>query len=228
MKERANKTIKCDGSNHHPGVNKINIPKLLVNAFIQPTTTGSWHIKMHSKKQISTLLVLLLIALEFCFGLKVLNADNNATFPNCPIEEISNLAEFFDRTFLILAGKMRIEINSKVPKPIILTDIQITPQKFSSYLGFEVEGLIPYYFSSKNIVVIPLNCKLDSLAHELVHYFQVVYRNENLGLDCGPDIENLEVEAVSIQRWFKAKYLDPQKPEDHTAAKFSHLIVTFP
>jgi hypothetical protein len=183
---------------------------------------------MHSKKQISALLVLLLIVLDLCSGLKVVNADDNKSFPACPIEEISNLVEFFDRIFLIVAGKMRIEINSTVPKPAILTDIQITPQEFSSYLGWEVEDLIPYYFSSKNILVIPLDCKLDSLAHELVHYFQVMYRNENLGLDCGPDIENLEMEAVSIQRWFKARYMVPQKPEDHATARLSHLVLTFP
>jgi len=183
---------------------------------------------MHSKKQISTLLVLLLIVLDLCFGLKVLNADNNRTFPDCQIAAISNFGEFYDKLLRIVADKMRIEIDSKVPKPIILTDIQITPKKFSSYLGWEVECLIPYYFYRENILVIPLNCKLDSLAHELVHYFQVMYRNENFDIDCGPYIENLEMEAVSIQRWFKTKYLDSQKLNDSTAAKFSRLVVTSP
>ena len=37
FKERAKKTKKCDGSNHHPDVNQINILKLLVNAFVQPS-----------------------------------------------------------------------------------------------------------------------------------------------------------------------------------------------
>ena len=183
---------------------------------------------MHSKKQISALLILLLIALDLCSGLKVVSADNDNSFPDCPIEEISNFAECYDKILRIVAGKMGLEMDKKIPEPVILTDVQITPQKFSRHLGWEVQCLIPYYFSGENILVIPLNCKLDSLAHELVHYFQVMYRNENLGLDCGPDIENLEMEAVSIQRWFKARYMAPQKPEDHATAKLSHLVLTFP
>ena len=184
--------------------------------------------KMPSKKQISMLLALLLIALDFCFGLKFLNADNNKTFPNCQIEEISNFGECYDQIFQIVAGKMRLEINKKVPKPIILTDTQITPQKFSSYLGWEVVDVFPYYFSRKNTLVIPINCKLDSLAHEFVHYFQVMYRNENLDFDCGLYIENLEMEAVAIQRWFKSKYLNPYKLDHNVAVNFTHQVVSIP
>jgi hypothetical protein len=135
--------------------------------------------------------------------------------------EISNLEKFYDKIFQIVAGKMRLEIDKNVPKPIILTDLQITPKEFSRYLGWKAEELIPYYFFRKNTLVVPLNCKLDSLAHELVHYFQVMYRNENLDLDCGPCIDNLEMEAVTIQRWFKSKYLEPNKLYHGIAANFS-------
>lgn len=157
------------------------------------------------------LLVLLLIALSFCFGLRFLNADNNKTFPNYQMKEISNLGKCGDDIFQIVANKMGLEINENAPKPIILTDKQITLQKFNSYLGWDSEKIFPYYFSNKNTIVIPLWCKLDTLAHELVHYFQVMYRNENLDFDYGLYTEVLEMEAVSIQRWFKAKNVEHHK-----------------
>ena len=179
---------------------------------------------MPSRKQIRLLLVLLLLALDFCFGLKVSNADNIKTFPDCQIAAISNFEEFYEKIFQLVASKMGFEIDVRIPKPIILTDVYLTPQKFSSYLGWKVEDLIPYYLYRKNTLVIPKNCKLDSLAHELVHYFQVMYRNDNLDLNCGPYIENLEMEALEIQRWFKSKHMEPHKLAHGIAIQFSHQI----
>jgi hypothetical protein len=173
--------------------------------------------KMPSKKRIGMLLVSLLIALDFCFGLRFLDADNNKTFPDCQIEEISNFGECCHDIFWIVAGKMGLEINENIPKPIILTDKQITHQKFNSYLGWDAAEVFPYYFSRKNTIVIPLNRKIDTLAHELVHYFQVMYRNENLSFDYGLYTEILEMEAVAIQKWIKAKYIEHYKI-DHSIA----------
>lgn len=178
--------------------------------------------KIHLKKQISPLQILPLIVLAVCFGLKNLNAENNTVFPNYPIEEISNFRVICDQIFQIVAGKMGLKINENIPKPVILTDKQISRQKFNNYLGWDVEVVCPYYFYNKNTVVIPIDCKLDSLAHELVHYFQVMYRNENLDFDCGAYIENLEMEAVAIQRWFKSNYLDPYELDQGIALKFPH------
>jgi hypothetical protein len=163
------------------------------------------------------LLVALLIALDFCFGLRFLNADSDKTFPNYQIGEINNFGEYCNDIFQIVAGKMSLEITEYIPKPIILTDKQITHQKFNSYLGWDAAEVFPYYFSGKNTLVIPLKYKLDTLAHELVHYFQVMYRNENLSFDYGLYIEILEMEAVAIQKWFKAKYIEHQKL-DHAIA----------
>ena len=166
---------------------------------------------MPSKKQINMLLVSLLVTLDFFFGLRYLDADNNKPFPDCQIEEISNFGWYCDDIFQIVAGKMGLEINKDVPKPIILTDKQITHQKFNSYLGWDAKEVFPYYFSKKNIIVFPLNYKLDTLAHEFVHYFQVMYRNENLSFDYGLYTEILEGEAVAIQKWLKAKYIEHHK-----------------
>ncbi len=174
--------------------------------------------KMLSKKQISMLLVSLLIALDFFFGLRYLDADNNKTFPDCQIEEINNFGECCNDIFQIVAGEMGLEINENIPKPIILTDKQITHQKFNSYLDWDAKEVFPYYFSRENTIVIPLNRKLDTLAHELVHYFQVMYRNEDLSSDYGLYTEILEMEAVAIQKWIKAKYMDHQT-RDHAHIK---------
>jgi hypothetical protein len=168
------------------------------------------------KEQMSMLLVLLSTALLFCFGLRFLNADNSKTFPHHQIEEISNFEGCCNDIFQIVANKMGIEINENTPKPIILTDKQITLQKFNSYLGWDSKIIFPYYFSNKSTLVIPLYCEIDTVAHELVHYFQVVYRHEDLNFDYGLYTETLEMEAVAIQKWFKAEYVKPHKIDRDT------------
>ena len=105
---------------------------------------------------------------------------------------------------------MGIEIIDTVPKPNILTDEQITLNKYNNYLGWNSIKVLPYYFSEQNTLVIPKNYRLDSLAHELVHYFQFMYRHDNFDFDYGLYTECLEMEAVAIERWFKSKYLNPQ------------------
>jgi hypothetical protein len=45
----------------------------------------------------------------------------------------------------------------------------------------------------------------DSLAHELVHYLQWQYRNDDLSS------EWREAEAVDIQTWFREAYVEPQR-----------------
>ena len=181
--------------------------------------------KMPSQIPSRLLLVLLLFILDFFFGLRILNAENDKTFPNREIKRIDSFGEHHEKLFQIVAYKMGLKINKKLTKPIILTDTQITPQRFNSYLGWKANNIFPYYFFKKNIIVIPKTCKLDSLAHELVHYFQVMYRNENLELNCGPYIDNLEMEAMAIQRWFKSKYMESHKLAHGMAIKFSQQSI---
>ena len=174
------------------------------------------------------LLVLLLFFLGLFFGSINSSAENNKIFPNDEIKRIENFGEHHDNLFQIVAYKMGLEINRKLPKPFILTGIQITPRRFSTYLGRKVDTIFPYYFFKKNIIVVPETCKLDSLIHELVHYFQVMYRHEKLDFDFGPYIDNLEMEAKAIQKWFKSKYLSPYKPDHHIAVTFTHQVVSLP
>ena len=86
-------------------------------------------------------------------------------------------------------------------------DNQLTLQRFNSYLGWELKKNTALYFHKKNILVIPCYCKLDVLAHEFVHYFQVMYQNDDFDFTDGMSTEVREWEAVSIERWFKARYM---------------------
>jgi len=108
---------------------------------------------------------------------------------------------------------MGFEVNERIPKPIILMDNQLTLQRFNFYLGWEVKKILPYYFHKKNILVIPCYCKLDILAHEFVHYFQVMYQNDDFDFTDGMSTEVREWEAVSIERWFKARYMKLHLPK---------------
>jgi hypothetical protein len=183
--------------------------------------------KSSSQKQIK-LLVLLLFFLGLFFGSTNSSAENNKIFPNYEIRRMENFGEHHDKLFQIVAYKMGLEINKKLPKPFILTGTQITPRRFCTYLGRKVDTIFPYYFFKKNTIVIPETCKLDSLVHELVHYFQVMYRHANLDFGFGPYIENLEMEAKAIQIWFKSKYLSPYKPDHRIAVNFTHQVVSLP
>lgn len=182
--------------------------------------------KVPSNKQICVSLVSLLVASSFLCRLRFLSADDNENFVTFQIEEIRNFGECSNQIFQIVARKMGIKIDDRIPKPIIFTDKQMTLKKYNRYLGWDAEVVCPYYFHKKNTIVIPMDCKLDSLAHELVHYFQVMYRNEDLDFACGPHIESLEMEAVAIQRWFKAKYLEPQNANTGFMHNFSYQIIT--
>lgn len=168
--------------------------------------------KLPSKKRISMLLVSLLVATT-CFGLRFWDGDKNKTFPCCQIEKINNFPECSNDIYRIVAGKMGLVINKNVPKPIILTDKQITLQKFNSYLGWDANEVLPYYFHNKNTVVIPCYCKLDSLAHEFVHYFQAMYQNEDFDCTDGMIAEDRESEAIVIQRWFRTKFIGSRLPQ---------------
>ena len=176
---------------------------------------------MLSKNRIKMFWFTVLIVLSILFGLDYVNAGRYKSYPNCTIKEISNFKMYCQEIFQIVGNKMGLKVNERIPKPTILTDDQLTLQQFRSYLGWDIKEILPYYFHKNNILVIPCHCKLDSLVHEFVHYFQVMYRNENLDFYCDPYMDfycdpyifNLEVEAMAIQRWFKAKFMRPRLPQ---------------
>lgn len=173
---------------------------------------------MLSKNRINMFWFTVLIVLSIFFGLDDVDAGQYKSYPDCCIKEISNFKMYCDEIFQIVGNKMGLKVNERMPKPTILTDDQLTLQQFRSYLGWDVKEILPYYFHKNNIIVIPGHCKLDSLVHEFVHYFQVMYQNKNWDVNCDPYRFNLcdpyrfnlEVEAMAIQRWFKAKFMRPR------------------
>ena len=167
--------------------------------------------KLPSKKIIGLFLVPFLIA-STGYGLKLLDLDKHQAFPGCRIEKIGNLEKYSNHVFRIVADKMDLELSKNRPKPIILTDKQITLQQFNSYLGWDAIETLPYYFHRKNTIIIPGYCKLDSLAHEFVHYFQAMYQGEDFDCTDGMIAEDRESAAIQIQRWFKTKFMRPPLP----------------
>ena len=168
---------------------------------------------MLSENRIKVFCLTVLIVLSILFGLEFVNAGRYKSYPDCCIKEISNFKVYCQEIFQIVGNKMGLKVNDRIPKPTILTDDQLTLQQFNSYLGWDAKEIFPYYFHKNNLLVIPCHCKLDILVHEFVHYFQVMYRNENLDFDCGLYLEILEIESVIIQRWFKGKYMKPRLPQ---------------
>lgn len=129
------------------------------------------------------------------------------SFPSLQIKDISDLKQYSGDILLIVGKKMGVKLSNEVPEPLILTDLELTEETFSLWLGAtknQFHALSPYYFPEKNIIVVVGSVRLDSLAHELVHYVQVQYQHLNIAF---PDAYQLELEAVAIQRWFKQNYM---------------------
>ena len=168
---------------------------------------------MLSKNPIRMLCFVVPVALRFLFVLDYAHATQAKYYPNCCIKEISNFRIYCNEIFQIVANKMELEVNENIPKPIILIDTQLTLQQFNSYLGWESKVILPCYFHERNILVIPCNCKLDTLVHEYVHYFQAMYQNRDLNCTYGMSADGIELEAIIIQRWFKTKFMRPRLPQ---------------
>ena len=149
-----------------------------------------------------------IVGLSIFLGLTFLNAYKSKSYPNSCIKEIKHFNNYFEEIFQIIATKMGLEINLIIPKPIILMDNQISLLKFNKYLNWDCTEMIPYYFHKINTIVIPRDFKLDSLAHEYVHYFQVMYQKDDFDSQNSMRADAREREALFIQRWFRAKFLE--------------------
>lgn len=130
-------------------------------------------------------------------------------FPSKQVKDIENFRQYADSIMAIVAERMNVKLNKNIPKPRIITDSEITTQEFSKLLGYPEDyftAVCPYYFHKQNTILVLKESRLDTLAHEFVHYFQIKYQNA--------DIDNnqactdaLESQAVYIQHWFKDEYM---------------------
>lgn len=129
------------------------------------------------------------------------------SFPNKKMGEIENFRQYSDDVMKIVAEKMKISLKENIPKPRIVTNDEITQKEFNNLLGYPDDffnTMCPYYFDNVNTILVLNELKIDTLAHEFVHYFQVKYRNYDL--HNGP-ADAFEQEAVSIQHWFRDNYI---------------------
>lgn len=70
---------------------------------------------------------------------------------------------------------MHIRVDPARPCPEIVWRDAIPPERFAALLGMDTGGRVfPAYLPAANLVVVEPR-RPDLLAHEFVHYFQVVY-----------------------------------------------------
>ncbi|MDK9556892.1 hypothetical protein QQF73_04585 [Marinobacter sp. M216] len=136
------------------------------------------------------------------------NDDVAERFPGMQIREISDFRQYSHDILLIVAKKMGVRLSDEVPAPLLLTDLDVTASMFNSWLGENEERfhiICSCYFPRENIIVVFGTSRLDSLAHELVHFVQVQYEHVNIGVF---DMTGLELEAVEIQHWFRRNHME--------------------
>jgi hypothetical protein len=79
------------------------------------------------------------------------------------------------RVFDRVAELMHVRVEADRPCPQIVLRQEISPERFSALVGLDTGGRVfPAYIPSANLIVVEPG-RPDLLAHELAHYFQVVY-----------------------------------------------------
>ncbi len=137
------------------------------------------------------------------------------TFPDKPIKDIEDFRQYADDIMKIVAEKMNIKLDEKIPKPRIITEKEMTldeynrrAYEFSKKAGYPLKSplkaMCSTYFIEENEILISEDRKLYTLAHELVHYFQIKYRQDD---PLNDPYDNLEREAIYIQLWLEDKHL---------------------
>lgn len=137
------------------------------------------------------------------------------TFPSESVKDIKDFRQYSDDIMKIVAQKMNIKLDEKIPKPKIITEKEMTldeynrrAYEFSKKAGYPLtkplEARCPTYFGEENEILLLEESKLHTLAHEYVHYFQIQYRHDDPTTD---PYDCLEKEAILIQREFQKEYL---------------------
>ena len=117
-------------------------------------------------------------------------------------------------TLEIVARRMGVELDLQIPAPAIRFESVTKLARFQDAAerqwGFRPERFVNAFVGDTNEIYLiddpsfyaavkqPIE---ESLAHELVHYVQARYGRANL-------YDWAEGEAVAIQKWFRAEYLD--------------------
>jgi len=130
-------------------------------------------------------------------------------FPNCRIGEIPprDLFKYHAEIGKIVAKRMNVEDCRFRFPPRLITDSEITISQFSTLLGHEpafFSAVCNCYMPHVNTIVICKFSRLDSLAHEWVHFYQTRCMGYWLYDVC--DFQ--EVQAITVQRWFEENYME--------------------
>jgi len=105
------------------------------------------------------------------------------------------------RIFERVAALMHVRIEADRPCPQIVMRNEMSPERFSVLLGFDTGGRVfPAYIPSANLIVAEPG-RPDLLAHELAHYFQVVY----WGMTENDSRDTAERQATAVERMFRGE-----------------------
>jgi Zn-dependent peptidase ImmA (M78 family) len=136
------------------------------------------------------------------------------TFPNKSVKDIEDFRQYSKDIMKIVAEKMNIKLDERIPKPKIITQEDMNLDEFNrryaewckerGFAPVYLNAMCPMYFEKENEILLIDNSTLHTLAHEFVHYFQVQYRHEDSAND---PYDNMEKEAILIQREFQKEYL---------------------
>ena len=104
-----------------------------------------------------------------------------------------------EEVFQAVARLMGIRIQEEIPRPQILFEPEVDPEVFARHAGFDTGGKIfSAYFPGPNLIVLSRR-ERATLAHELVHYFQVVY----WGMTENDSRDTLERQATAVEQHFR-------------------------
>jgi len=105
------------------------------------------------------------------------------------------------RIFDRVAALMHVRVDADRPWPEIVLRQEISPERFSALLGLDTGGRVfPAYIPSANLIVAEPG-RPDLLAHELAHYFQVVY----WGVTENDSRDTVERQATAVERMFRGE-----------------------
>ncbi len=161
------------------------------------------------------------LILALVFGLAVvtvaktipqsLQTNPSQQIPPVPFSEKELLnASPFDpaiqkQTFYAVAKLMHIKrLDPELALPAVIVNTTIPVEKIAEYIGFDIGSNLIHYFSYlKNTILLSEDAKINNLAHEMAHYFQLYYHLKG-------DIKNMvsdpEPGAVRIQFLFKTDH----------------------
>jgi hypothetical protein len=126
----------------------------------------------------------------------------------------------FDPRFVLeaVAQRMEVTLRPDVPLPAVFVESAIPLRQFQDAMEtqwrFRPHLVANAYSIARNEVYLSDDASYyrrfnrtidDSLAHELVHYIQAQYFQEDLSSD------GCEVQAAEIQRWFRDEHVLPKR-----------------